>query len=385
MTRTRSISPADRFEPLAPNRVVAASESGEPNGTDRAKRHGDPSRAWESSPWFVGADAIPASVVEFLDHLYGERQASPHTIRAYRIDLAEFARYLEAEHPEVLHCPERADGSMVSRYGIWLHRREQAASTTARQISSLRSFYRFLRRRGWTEGDPTASLRTPKQPRRLPETLEVEPILRFLEAIPTDNPLGIRDRALFETLYGGGLRVSELVALDCVDVDDESGLVRVNGKGRRQRLCPVGSSAMEWIVHWRSVRRPAIAEEPALFLNRDGGRLSARSVGRLFEGHATRAGLPASSSPHRLRHSFATHLLERGADLRSVQEMLGHRRLTTTQIYTHVSDEHVRAAYGAAHPRAGTVPVTDQDKTKPRGARPSNNDVLPERARDRAT
>jgi integrase/recombinase XerC len=174
----------------------------------------------------------------------------------------------------------------------------------------------------------------------------------LLESIPTETSLGIRDRAMFEALYGGGLRVSELVGLDLTDLDRDQGLVRVRGKGRRERLCPVGPVALQWIDQWIARRAPARAGEKAIFLNNRGTRLTTRSVGRLLESYLHGRGLDPTSSPHTLRHSFATHLLDRGADLRSVQELLGHRSLATTQIYTHVTRERMIDAYSEAHPRA---------------------------------
>jgi integrase/recombinase XerC len=168
--------------------------------------------------------------------------------------------------------------------------------------------------------------------------------------------LGVRDRALFETLYGGGLRVSEVVGLNQDDLDFEQGLLRIRGKGRRERLAPVGRTAMLWLGAWMALRTPENPGEPAVFLNRYGTRLSVRSVGRLLEDHLARAGLPVSASPQTLRHSFATHLLDRGADLRSVQELLGHRNLTTTQIYTHVTQERLLDIYHGSHPRARVNP-----------------------------
>jgi integrase/recombinase XerC len=182
--------------------------------------------------------------------------------------------------------------------------------------------------------------------------LRIEDVIRLLDAIPVDTALGVRDRAMFETLYGGGLRVSELVGANLDDVDADQMLVRVRGKGRRERLCPVGPMATGWIGRWSALREPKKPGEPALFLNRFGTRLSARSVGRLLDEHLAGLGLDPGASPHTLRHSFATHLLDRGADLRSVQELLGHRSLATTQIYTHVTQDRLRDAYRKAHPRA---------------------------------
>jgi integrase/recombinase XerC len=177
-------------------------------------------------------------------------------------------------------------------------------------------------------------------------------VIRLLDAIATGDSLGVRDRAMFETLYGGGLRVGELVGLNLDDLDLEEGLIRVRGKGRRERLSPVGRMAIEWLGRWLPLRSPKASGESAVFLNRFGTRLTTRSVGRLLETHLAGLGLDPSASPHTLRHSFATHLLDRGADLRSVQELLGHRKLTTTQIYTHVTQERLLDIYDAAHPRA---------------------------------
>jgi integrase/recombinase XerC len=200
--------------------------------------------------------------------------------------------------------------------------------------------------------DPAAGLRNPKQPRRLPRLLRVDEVIRLLDGIPVHAPLGIRDRAMFETLYGGGLRVGELVGLELSDLDFDAELVRVRGKGRRERLSPIGRMAMGWITNYLPLRLPKREPEPALFLNRHGTRLTSRSVGRLLEDHLARVGLVSDASPHTLRHSFATHLLDRGADLRSVQELLGHRSLNTTQIYTHVTKERLLDIYHEAHPRA---------------------------------
>jgi len=272
------------------------------------------------------------TISEFLEHLRGERNASPHTLRAYNDDLALFSRYLEeAVGPGA--DPTDADARRLRGYSAWLSGRDYAPGTIARRLACLRSFFRFQRRKGGVDVDPSTSLRNPKQPQRLPRPLRVDEVIRLLEAIPTAEALGLRDRAMFETLYGGGLRVGELVGLDLTDLDLDQGLVRARGKGKRERLCPV-------------------AGEPAVFLNRDGGRLSARSVGRLLESHLAGLDLDPGASPHTLRHSFATHLLDGGADLRSVQELLGHRRLTTTQIYTHVTRERLLDAYRDAHPRA---------------------------------
>jgi len=292
-----------------------------------------------------------SSIFHFLDHLRVERNSSPHTVRCYEDDLVQFEGYLVESVGEMAD-PTATDARRLRAYSAWLSGRGYAPSTIARRLASLRSFYRYQRRQGVVTSDPVGGLRNPKQPRRLPKLLRVEDVIRLLDAIPTSDDLGVRDRAMFETLYGGGLRVGELVGLDLADLDEESAMVRVRGKGRRERLCPIGSVALEWVGRWRAARRPARPDDPALFLNRRGTRLTSRSVGRLLQEHLVGLGFDPSSSPHTFRHSFATHLLDRGADLRSVQDLLGHRSLTTTQIYTHVTRERLIDAYNEAHPRA---------------------------------
>jgi integrase/recombinase XerC len=299
----------------------------------------------------AGRLTMHPSVCAFLDHLKTERNASAHTIRGYEDDLALFGSFLKEAWGEEAD-PTAMDARGLRRYSAWLNGRGYAASTVSRRLASLRSFYRFQRRRGAIASDPAAGLRNPKQPKRLPRLLRVDEVIRLLDALATDTPLGVRDRAMFETLYGGGLRVSELVGLDVADLDLEQELVRVRGKGRRERLCPIGRMAAGWVGRWLGVRQPRAAGERAVFLNRFGDRLTTRSVGRLLERHLVGLGLDPSASPHTLRHSFATHLLDRGADLRSVQELLGHRNLTTTQIYTHVTQERLLDVYQDAHPRA---------------------------------
>jgi integrase/recombinase XerC len=291
------------------------------------------------------------SVAAFIDHLRTERQASTHTLRSYEDDLALYSSYL-AEVQGAAADPSAVDSSRLRRYSAWLTGRGYAPSTVARRLASLRSFFRYLRRRGFVTSDPSAGLRNPKQARRLPRLLRVDEVIRLLEGVPVDTAPGVRDRAMLETLYGGGLRVGELVTLNVADIDGDQELLRVRGKGRRERLAPIGAMAIDWLKRWVPLRQTKAAREPALFLNQRGTRLTARSVGRLLEGHLRRAGLVDTASPHTLRHSFATHLLDRGADLRSVQELLGHRNLTTTQIYTHVTQGRILDIYHEAHPRA---------------------------------
>jgi integrase/recombinase XerC len=294
---------------------------------------------------------MDGAVSAFLDYLKIERRASAHTIRSYEHDLGIYCRYV-AEAQGERADPTAADPSRLRRYSAWLTGEGYSASTVARRLACLRSFFRYLRRRGSLAADPSAGLRNPKQPRRLPRLLRIDQVIHLLDGVPTDSPPGVRDRTMLETLYGGGLRVSELVGLDLGDLDFDQDLVRVRGKGRRERLCPLGPMAFDWLRRWIPLRRPRQAFEKAVFLNQRGTRLTTRSVGRLLEGHLVRTGLVSTASPHTLRHSFATHLLDRGADLRSVQELLGHRNLTTTQIYTHVTRERLLEVYQHAHPRA---------------------------------
>jgi integrase/recombinase XerC len=288
---------------------------------------------------------------QFLTYLRIERQASAHTLRSYEHDLALYRRYV-CEAKGDLADPSAVDSARLRRYSAWLTSQGFAASTVARRLASLRSYFRYLRRQGLVGTDPSVGLRNPKQAKRLPRLLRIDEVIRLLDSVPTDTPPGVRDRAMLETLYGGGLRVSELVGLNLEDLDSDQELVRVRGKGRRERLNPIGPMALHWIGTWIPLRRPKVAHEKAVFLNQRGTRLTTRSVGRLLESHLLRGGLVNAASPHTLRHSFATHLLDRGADLRSVQELLGHRNLTTTQIYTHVTQERLLATYHEAHPRA---------------------------------
>jgi integrase/recombinase XerC len=296
---------------------------------------------------FVMHDPVAA----FLGHLSHERRASAHTLRSYQVDLGLYCRYLREIHGEQAD-PMSVDPVRLRRYLAWLTSQGYASTTVARRLACLRSFFRYLRREGAVHTDPSVGLRNPKQPRRLPRLLRIDQVIHLLDSIPPDTPAGVRDRAMLETLYGAGLRVSELVGVNLHDLDFDQELIRIRGKGRRERLCPIGPMAAFWLKHWIQVRRPKITQEPALFLNQRGTRLTTRSVARLLESHLLRIGLIKSASPHTLRHSFATHLLDSGADLRSVQELLGHRNLTTTQIYTHVTNERLLDIYHGAHPRA---------------------------------
>jgi integrase/recombinase XerC len=332
------------------DRLLREQESNE--GQIAEKRcDGDPTATTLELDCELRTVLMEPSVSAFLNHLRNERQASSHTLRSYEHDLGLYCHYL-SEVPGEGADPQAVDPSRLRRYSAWLTGQGFAASTVARRLASLRSYFRYLRRQGVVDSDPSVGLRNPKQSKRLPRLLRVDEVIHLLDSVPIDTRLGVRDRAMLETLYGGGLRVSELVGMNLADLDAEQGLVRIRGKGRRERLCPVGPMAVHWINRWIPLRRLKHAHEAAVFLNQRGSRLTTRSVGRLLEAHLLRAGLVNNASPHTLRHSFATHLLDRGADLRSVQELLGHRNLTTTQVYLHVTQERLLAIYHETHPRA---------------------------------
>jgi integrase/recombinase XerC len=295
------------------------------------------------------------AVERFLRYLRVERNASQLTIKSYREDLAALVEYLIELHG----APPKpsAVGTVELRgYVAALHEAGYAKTTIARRLASLRSFFRFGQREGWTDSNPAKPLRNPRKARALPHFLSTDDIERLLGAPTKAEPLGLRDRAILEVLYSAGLRVSELAGLNLSDLDARSATLRVRGKGRRERIAPVGSYALRALDEWLAVRQVSQREkgggEGPVFVNKSGRRLTTRSIGRLLEKHLRSTGLDRRTTPHTLRHSFATHLLDRGADIRSVQELLGHKSLVTTQIYTHVSTAGLRAAYLRAHPRA---------------------------------
>lgn len=295
------------------------------------------------------------SLVEFLRHLGVEKNASEHTVKSYREDLTQalqfFRERLGVEEPR----PTQLSTRLLRALLAWLHDQGYARSTVARRLAAVRSWCRYLCREGILATNPALGLRGPRQEKKLPRFLGQEEIDRILAAPNLAEPLGLRDRALLETLYSAGLRVSELTRLDLTDLDLPAGLATVRGKGRRERLAMLGPQAVAALQAWFAVReavgsRPG--RQPAVFLNKSGTRLSTRSVARLLEKYLQQTGLGQQASPHTLRHSFATHLLDAGADIRSVQELLGHRSLGTTQIYTHVTTQRLRESYHKAHPRA---------------------------------
>jgi integrase/recombinase XerC len=298
---------------------------------------------------------MQAAVSRFLKYLRVERNASDLTTKSYREDLQALVEYL-TELQGRMPAPQNVTTVDLRGYIAALHEAAYAKTTIARRLASMRSFFRFGQREGWTKGNPAKPLRNPRKARSLPHFLSSEDILRLLGAPPVAEPLGLRDRAILETLYSAGLRVSELAGLNDGDLDLPGSALRVRGKGRRERIAPVGSYAIAALEDWHAVRRLSPKEKQGpqapVFVNKFGRRLTTRSVGRLLEKYLKITGLDRRTTPHTLRHSFATHLLDAGADIRSVQELLGHKSLVTTQIYTHVSTAGLRAAYERAHPRA---------------------------------
>lgn len=291
---------------------------------------------------------------DFLGYLAVERGASKHTIDAYRSDLRAYVAHLE----ERSTSPVDATRDDVTSFIAALQTRGMAPSTVERKVAAVKSFHSFLVREGRTEGHPTLDLPLPKAPQRLPDVLSVDDVTRLLSQPFPPDPAGHRDRAILEVLYGCGLRVSELVGLDVRDLDLDGGYVRVFGKGGKERLVPISGAAEDatraYLAHGRPYlrsRRTATRQDPdALFLSARGARLSRQSVFGIVKAAGKAAGVELH--PHTLRHSYATHLLQGGADLRSLQELLGHADISTTQIYTHVDRTHVREQYVTSHPRA---------------------------------
>jgi integrase/recombinase XerC len=298
---------------------------------------------------------MQSAVAAFLRHLRIERDASELTRKSYAEDFASFYDYLR-DRAGRIPAPRDVDTTLLRGYVAYLHECQYARTTIARRLACLRSFFRFTTREGITESNPATALRTPRTGRKLPHFLTSDQVARLLEAPPANEAAGLRDRAILETLYSAGLRVAELVSLNVSDWDRDANILRVIGKGRKERIAAVGRYAARALDRWLEVRDPDGAAPPderdAMFLNRFGRRLTTRSIGRMLNKYLKLTGLNLITSPHTLRHSFATHLLDGGADLRAVQELLGHKSLTTTQIYTHVSTRRLRETYEQAHPHA---------------------------------
>ncbi|MHC4616947.1 MAG: tyrosine recombinase XerC [Planctomycetota bacterium] len=321
---------------------------------------------------------------EFLNYLKFEKRFSEHTAKCYGADLIQFGEFISSRG-EAIHSvaatisqPDHDYGSAtavathprtaldelvltaqtdsVRAYLAFLNEKNYSKSTIARKLATLRSFYKFLVKRGRLSSNPVVPIRTPKQEKKLPKFLEYDQIKRLLETPPIDSWLGARDRAIMETLYSTGMRVSELVALNMDDIDFLGEVVHIRGKGKKERIAPISSSALQVIQHYMEFRNKRAQsnsnfDSKVLFVNKHGRRLSTRSVRRKMDKYLKMAGIDPTVSPHTLRHSFATHMLNNGADLRSVQELLGHQSLSTTQIYTHLGTTKLKEVYQAAHPR----------------------------------
>ena len=287
---------------------------------------------------------------KFFDYLKVEKNYSSHTLKSYTHDLTQFTRFLEKK-PLAEVTRESLRSFLAEMASLGLSKR-----TMGRRMAALRTFFRFLVREGYLEKNPMAAVKNPKLEKKLPMVMEENEVAKLLEA-PEDDLAGRRDKAMLETLYSTGMRVSELVRLDTDKIDFISGVCRVTGKGAKERLCPIGDRALRSIRSYLELRRSeGSGNSRAVFLNHsrneEGSRLTDRSVRRTVDRYIEKTSRRAGISPHTLRHSFATHLLNRGADLKSVQELLGHENLSTTQIYTHVSSQRLKEAYEKAHPRA---------------------------------
>jgi integrase/recombinase XerD len=296
------------------------------------------------------SEAAEHHLHEFLAHLAVERNLSPRTVESYRRDLLQFTAWLEEQSiglAEVERATLRTYLGSRRDHGL-------SARSAARALSALRGFFRFLVNTQVQTADPTANLRSPSLWQTVPHVLTTEEIDSLLASPDTSTTLGLRDRAMFETLYATGLRVSELVGLTLERVRLDPGYLRVIGKGRKERLVPLGESAVSWIDDYREHARPGLNKHrlSELFLNHRGGPLTRQGFWKILRGHALKAEISSPLSPHIVRHSFATHLVENGADLRAVQMMLGHASLTTTELYTHVARERLRRLYDEKHPRA---------------------------------
>lgn len=293
----------------------------------------------------------------YLDHLRVERGSSPHTIAGYRRDLARYLRYL-SQHD--ITEPEQVGEGDVSGFQVALRQEGLATSSVARAVVAVRSLHKFAVEERISAGNPAARVSPPSTTSHLPKALGITDVQRLLDTVDREAPEGLRDAALLELLYGTGARISEICALDVddvarlVDSEDETAGLRLVGKGNKERIVPLGSYARAAVQAWLVRGRPAMTRTstPALLLNARGGRLARQSAWAIIRRWAGRAGLTAEISPHTLRHSFATHLLDGGADVRVVQELLGHASVTTTQIYTLVTVDHLREVYLTSHPRA---------------------------------
>lgn len=280
---------------------------------------------------------------KFIAYLEIEKNASVHTILNYKLDLTEFSNFLKDT------AVDKVDYLSLRKYLAHLKEKNLKSRTLARKVSCLRTFFKFLSREGYIKTNPATLLLTPKLDKRLPQFLTEDEVLKLLEAPSKDDESGLRDRAILETFYSTGMRISELVGLNIDDVDFISGVVKVRGKGKKERLLPIGEKAIGALRQYLDKRKEKTKE---IFLNKSGTRITDRGVRDILEKYIKLTSLNENISPHSLRHTFATHLLNHGADLRSVQELLGHVNLSTTQIYTHLSTERLKNIYDKTHPRA---------------------------------
>jgi len=290
---------------------------------------------------------------DFLNYLRIERNLAKNTQQAYMDDLADFWKFLETRR---INSPKGVDHRELTEYARDLNKRKMAKTSVARHFSSLRAYYKFMIMEGYLENDPTQFLDSPKLPSSLPKILNVEDIELLLNAIDTDSALGLRDRALFELMYAGGMRVSEVCNLTIEQILIDDDLILVRGKGDKERIVPLGGEAKKWLIEYLEHGRPSLkkgySNEGVIFLNNRGQGLQRKGIWFILKKLAEKAGLNKAVSPHTFRHSFATHLLEGGADLRIVQEMLGHVDISTTQIYTHLDSSYLKEVHSSFHPRA---------------------------------
>jgi tyrosine recombinase XerC len=298
---------------------------------------------------------IEKLILEFMAKLEHEKGFSVHTLRAYHKDLLQFDAFLKGEKRNNL---KEINHLLLRKFLALLRSKDYAKATMARKLASIRSFFKFLIQEGELVSNPFEMMRTPKQDEKLPHFLSMSDMDVLLKTPDCSNVMGLRDMAILETLYSTGIRVSELVGLDEGDIDFFGGMIKVQGKGKKERLVPIGSHAIKAINEYvdsksksKKNEKKKVSRSEPLFLNKFGGRLTARSVARSLDKYLKISGLNLLTSPHTFRHSFATHLLDKGADLRSVQEMLGHCNLSTTQVYTHITTERLRSVYEKSHPR----------------------------------
>jgi len=285
------------------------------------------------------------SIESFIDYLTIERGLSPNTLQAYRRDLCQFRDWLKKEFLQV-------DSALIGNYLATLREKGNKSRTLNRKLSVMRMFYKFLYTEGKTDHNPVEGVSSPRLGRKIPSFLSEKEVEALLEAPPIDEQYGSRDRAILEVVYGAGLRISELINLNLTDLNLKGGWVKVLGKGSKERIIPLGREACRWVRIYLRKRRTETTDKLSLFCNRYGKRLSRQACWKIIKKYSQKAGITKKISPHTLRHSFATHLLSRDADLRFVQELLGHTNISTTQIYTHITQERLKKVYKKYHPRA---------------------------------